>query len=68
MFWAKKIKVGPKPNENFFFAKRTGGPRVAGGQNITRPTFRVFLYQVLDPSFPTELQQSNGESARFTGL
>merc|ERR1711895_170064 len=36
-------------------------------QKITRPTFGVFLYQVFDPDFPAELQQSNGESARFTG-
>merc|ERR1711895_4140 len=36
-------------------------------QKITRPTFGVFLDQVFNPDFPAELQQSNGESARFTG-
>ena len=63
----------PKHKENFFLgSKRCLGladwkPTVAEGPLLTRPTFGVLLYQVFDPDFPAELQQSNGESARFTG-
>ena len=56
----------------FFLPKRCLGladwrPTVAEGPLITRPTFLFLLYQVFVPCLPAELQQSNGESATFTG-